>query len=65
MTWGRAYVKSTVREYEDSAEIEGRGRVGSNDLATVRALAEDFAGTVDHNNEIAYDLHQRWRGRTP
>lgn len=55
------YAKSNIREGKDWAEANGTGSVRSDNVATERALADDFAGCVDRNTEIAYDIHMRSR----
>lgn len=61
MSWARAYAKSEIREGDNWAKAEGRGSVKSDDLRTERSLSYDFAGCVDRNTEIAYDIHLRRR----
>ncbi len=61
--YGKVYNKSTVTSNEKYASVEGEGRVSSNDLYIARGLAEGLVESVDHANQIAFELHMRTKGR--
>jgi len=61
MSYAHVNAKSEVREGDNWATVEGRGSVRSNDVRTERSLSYDFAGCVDRNTELAYDIHERSR----
>jgi hypothetical protein len=62
MTYGDVHNKSTASSGRDYCGIEGKGSVRSNDLETARGLASGLADSVNHANEIAYEMHARSKG---
>jgi len=59
MSYGNVYNKSTVHSGKDYSSIEGEGSVRSNDLETARSLSSGLAESLEHSNEIAYEVHKK------
>ncbi|MEM5782053.1 MAG: hypothetical protein QXD43_02545 [Candidatus Aenigmatarchaeota archaeon] len=62
MSYGNTHLKSTVFTKGDYSSISGEGYISSNNLETARRLASGLADSLDHNNEIAYEIHKRSKG---
>ena len=61
-TYGKIYNKSTAEVKENYASIEGTGRVDSNDVEVARELSSGLVDSVDHANQIAYEILSKSKG---
>ena len=61
-TYGKMYNKSTARAEKNYASIDGTGKVNSNDVVVARELSKGLVDSVDHANQISYEILSRGRG---
>jgi len=59
MTYGRTYVKATVKKIPVGYRGDGRGYVNSDSRETGRSLSESLVGDVDSALHIAYENMKR------
>ena len=61
--YGKTDNKSTVRtsetKHETRAYISGEGSARSNEREILRELSSGLVSSIDHANQIAYDIHMR------
>jgi len=59
--YGKVDNKSTVTTYKNGASIDGEGSAKANHVEILRELSSGLVSSVDHANEIAYNIHIRTR----
>jgi len=61
-TYGKIYNKSTATTEKNYASIEGTGKVNSNDVEVGRELSKGLVESVDHANQISYEILSKSKG---
>lgn len=61
-TYGKIYNKSTATSEKNYACIEGEGKTNSNDREVAQDLAKGLVDSVDHANQISYEILCKSRG---